>query len=1419
MSPDRWKTISPSQFAWEAEALDFLRQGLPDHEPYRAWSNFEFLADDGTINEVDTLMLTPMGLFLVEIKSRPGELSGDVHTWTWRYDGKIHTEDNPLFLANRKARKLASLLRRQKAAQKIACPFIEAVVFCSASELKCHLQGSARSNVFLRDDKDGCRAGILKALINREGLADDRAPSQRLDKPTARAVYQSLEQAGIKPTQRSRRIGDYELKASFWESPTGLFQDWAAVHVALPNTTRLVRLYPVSRNATPAERGRVQRAAEKEFTVLQNLLHPGIVLAESFTQHELGPAIVFRLPPKAQRLDHFMAEQGGRLTVTIRLEFVRQIAEALQFAHGRKVVHRALSPQSVVVLNPGDPLPQLQLLNWQCYRRSSATATSGSTRLTATLHAEQLVEDASAIYLAPEAQRDPDCDAFSQDIFSLGALAYFLFTGQPPATSPIEMSQRVAATNGLDIAGVMDSAGSQLRELIRLSTNAEVIGRYDTLPEFLHQLGLVEEELTTPDEEVRQNPLEAGFGDYLPGGLVVKERLGQGSTAVAFLVTRGGREMVLKLANKPEHSDRVRKEFEVLSRLDHPGIVKVIELVTMRDLAGFLMEYAGEPPSANRLRKEGAGGEEEFRNATLAKRLRKEGRLSLDLLERFGTDLLEAIAALEAAGVSHRDIKPENIGVRKRGKQSEPHLLLFDFSLSNTPTDNIRCGTTHYLDPFLSDRKPPRWDLQAERFSVAMTLYEMATGDFPVWGDGQSHPAVLQCEADLHPERFDAALREPMQAFFARALRRDYRQRFDNSQQMLKAWQELFTAAARSQTDQPPPDADARQALIQQAALSTQLIELGLSTRAANALDKINAITVRDLLRMSLWRLNRLQGVGKKTTREIGELHSLLRERFPDVHPATDTETATAGEAAGSEQEAATIDFVANQIRDTGARGKSQAEHRVVLALLGLDGAAGTDHPVWPSQTEIARRLEVTRQRVGQAVFAGRERWHRFSTITGLRNVAVELLNAQGGAMTVPELADALLAARGSALEEPVRTCSALGVLRAVCETEFGVKEPRFVECRSEGRVLIASSHALGDYAFKLGEEADDLALLDPLAPPSRVVETLRRIRAPEGVAPLADTRLVRLAASVSKAAAVSARMEMYPRGLEPRRTIQLCAGNLRGTKDLTVDEIRSRVSSRYPDAAPLPAQPEELQTLLAATGTKFVWDSAAEGGKGAFRFERQEGVTLTSGSTGGLLTTVAPLPLPPGLAPEVLDARRFDERLRLTVERGAFLIIVTQPGEYVRLERRLRETFQPVTCDLDALLIRELKAESQRLGVRWDKVLAADATDEKSQDFQRLRLLMNRALETVEKQITAAGRHLLLTNIGLLARYQRFDFLDRLRNALDLGADGPRTLWVLVPSDQQHALPTLHGRPVPITTPGQWTRVPEAWLEAQAAA
>ena len=70
--------------------------------------------------------------------------------------------------------------------------------------------------------------------------------------------------------------------------------------------------------------------------------------------------------------------------------------------------------------------------------------------------------------------------------------------------------------------------------------------------------------------------------------------------------------------------------------------------------------------------------------------------------------------------------------------------MLFDFSLSGTPATDLQAGTPRYLDPFLSERRRKQWDLAAERYALAVTLHEMATGSLPRWGDGLTAAALIR---------------------------------------------------------------------------------------------------------------------------------------------------------------------------------------------------------------------------------------------------------------------------------------------------------------------------------------------------------------------------------------------------------------------------------------------------------------------------------------------------------------------------------------------------------------------------------------------------------------------------------------------------------------------------------------------------
>ena len=504
MAASNWITVTESTFPWEREALEFVRSQLPTHEPWRAWSNFEFIADDGTINEVDLLVFSPQGLFLIEIKSRPGRLLGDAGTWTWEKDGKLATTDNPLILANSKAKKLRSLLQRQKASKKRDnIPFIDALVFWSAENPNCELQGTARYRLCLRDraaagDKPA-RPGIMAAIHRRECPGVDQRLRGKYDKPTARIVMQALTQAGIRKSQRSRKVSDYLLEQLIDEGPG--YQDWQATHTTLKNVRRRVRIYNIRTGASADERETIERAARREAELLETLQHTGILRREGFTEHELGPALIFEHDPKAVHLDHFLTENHANISIDQRLDLVRQLADVVRFAHQKRVVHRALSPRSILI-NADDPNRlRLKVFNWQVGYRDGGGTTGASQPMSATSHVDRLVEDASTSYMAPEALSDDGTAGEHLDIFSLGAIAYHVFSGQRPAADGLELSNKLRETKGLQISSVLNGAGETLQEMIHWATLADVgqrVGLISTVDDFVDLLDKVEEEATTP---------------------------------------------------------------------------------------------------------------------------------------------------------------------------------------------------------------------------------------------------------------------------------------------------------------------------------------------------------------------------------------------------------------------------------------------------------------------------------------------------------------------------------------------------------------------------------------------------------------------------------------------------------------------------------------------------------------------------------------------------------------------------------------------------------------------------------------------------------------------------------------------------------------------------------------------------------
>jgi serine/threonine protein kinase len=1390
-----WIAITESSFSWERDALNFLRERFPSTEPYLAWSNFEFIASDGSINEVDLLVFTPKGFFIIEIKSRPGRISGDAGTWKWEAESTFAV-DNPLLLVNHKAKKLSSLLQQTKTFRKDGrVPFLEALVFCSAEQIQSDLTGTAAYRICFRDNSDGSgkRPGIVDTILNRRCPGVDPVARGTLDRPTARLIAKAMGEAGIRPSQKSRRVSDYVLEQLIDEGP--FFQDWRAKHSKIESMVRRIRIYNIASGATAEQRKTLERAARREAQILDELRHPGVLRFEGLTQHELGPALIFEHDASLIRLDHYLKINHDRLTVDDRLHLVRQIAEVLSFAHEKRIFHRGLSPRSILV----QPLPggrtRIRVFNWQLGARGDSDSQNVSRSVvTATSHIDHLIEDSSLVYMAPEAVEDGAAIGEHLDIFSIGAIAYTVFSGQVPASDRMELAEKLRHSSGLQISDVLNGAGEWLQNLIASATHPLVEGnRTSNLQEFLDNLDLVEEELTTPDDSSIDNPAEAQRGTMLPGGFEVLKRLGEGSCATALLVKRQHEQFVLKIANTHEDNARILEEADVIANLQHSHIVRFRERVRIGERDGMLLV-----PVLVTL-------QDQPQVETLAKRLRRDGKLHIDLLQRFGDDLLGVLEFLEEQGINHRDIKPDNIAIGYVGSGKKLHLTLFDFSLSRVPTDQIRAGTRNYLEPFLEERKPPRWDLHAERYAAAVTLYELATGpgSYPVWGDGKSSPTVQDCDATLHPDLLDASVREPLTTFFERAFRRNPKERFDNAEQMLTLWRECFKDVQLPAGEQPFEDEEALAKRLAFANETTHTAELGLSASATDAMDHSNVLTVADLIKETPRSLQRWRGMSNQTRREVQAAARILRKRLLAKDdegvvavPQSQSDTTSDGRGAFS------IDALARQILKPGAKDGDDGQ-RVLNLLLGMS----EDSFFWPSQVDIAQSSGLSRERIAEIVTKTQNRWKKDSAITQLRSTVEELLHSAGGVLSIRELSAMLLVARGSVLEEPVRSRISLAVCRAAVEVERCMSHPRFHVRRDTHRVLIALQHPFAAYASRLGDMADEIAAEDPLMTPARAIEALRSVSVPEDSPTLTESRLLRLAAAASTRAAVSSRQELYLRGLHPVRALRLSQGAIYGVTSLTVEQIRNRVNGRYPEAEPLPGRPA-LDALLAEAGLQFQWDPSA-GNDGAYVSTWKNTLSVTSRSESiRRKPTSEVTPLDGELSEELADAKQFDERMRRGLRDGFFQVLLVTPRYYQMADALISEKFNVCRVDFEGLFIEKLRHVAEQLKVDWQLILQTDAKPD-SGDWKKLMLLVNRVMPEIELQLQSYEQTVFLVYPGLLARYRQLGFLERLRDGIGRKG-GMKGLWLLMPGDH-HVV--MDGHAVPIISPGQKVQVPISWL------
>ncbi len=247
-----------------------------------------------------------------------------------------------------------------------------------------------------------------------EALLTSRARAGVFLEGSAAVDFDSMSDA-LAASLVGQRLGRYQIKGLIGRGGMGIV--YLAERDSPPRKVALKILNPALTSA------RMLWRFAHEALVLDRLQHPGIARifepGTAETEHGQQPFVVMEFVDGLPLADYV----HRRLSIGQRLELVAKIADAVQYAHMKGVIHRDLKPGNILVDKTGQP----KILDFGIARLTDADVRP----TTFQTHEGQLL--GTIYYMSPEqVTGDPHGIDTRCDIYALGVIGYEMLSGHLP---------------------------------------------------------------------------------------------------------------------------------------------------------------------------------------------------------------------------------------------------------------------------------------------------------------------------------------------------------------------------------------------------------------------------------------------------------------------------------------------------------------------------------------------------------------------------------------------------------------------------------------------------------------------------------------------------------------------------------------------------------------------------------------------------------------------------------------------------------------------------------------------------------------------------------------------------------------------------------------------------------------------------